>query len=295
MNLNNEYNYVIKFIKNNIMRIVLNIIIFLIILFFYIHINYQLTTSNDLEIYDITDEEISRERLEELCELKQPIVFNYTNDRYREELNIKELADTYGEFELNIKDVPVKLREAIKLFENDVSGEYITEKNQDFLDETTKSKSIQMEDSIFRPPMLSNSVYDIIMGSKDSVLDYRYEISERNIFIVNSGTVEIKLATPDSKRYKLEGEHQKLLSGPDEGKIKYMTVLLKCGEAISIPNRWIYGIRLRESGTIIIKKNYESIMNRISNLDKRMKEWLQAKNEKLEYSRKREKGNFKSD
>lgn len=40
---------------------------------------------------------------------------------------------------------------------------------------------------------------------------------------------------------------------------------------------------------MIIKQNYESIMNRISNLDIRVREWLQAKNLKLEYSKKREK------
>ena len=267
------------------MQIVLNIIIFIIILFFYIHINYQLTTSNDLEVYDITDEDLTRERMDELCSLKQPIVFKYNIDRYTTELNIEELLINYGEFDIYINSVPIKLSDADELFKKDVSGKYITEGNRDFLEETTKKKTIQMEDLILRPALVSNSDYDIIMGSKTSILECRYEINERTFFIVNEGSVEVKLATPESKKYKEERENQRL-KDKEEGKIKYMKVELKKGEGISIPNRWIYEITLKEKDTIIIKKEYTTIMNSISNLPIRIKEWLQEKNSKLDYNKK---------
>ena len=244
-----------------------------------------MSTSNDLEIYDITDEEITRERIDELCSLKQPIVFNYNIDRYTRELNREELLINYGEFDVYINGVPMKLIDTDELFKKDVSGQYITEGNGDFLEETTKKKSIQMEDLLLRPSLVSNSDYDIIMGSKNSILECRYEINERTFYIVNEGSVEVKLATPESKKYKEERDNQRLKS-KEEGKIKYMKVELTKGEGISIPNRWIYEIRLKQEGTFIIKKEYTTIMNSISNLPIRIKEWLQEKNSKLDYNKK---------
>ena len=50
------------------------IIIFLIVLTVYLHINYQLKKSNKLEIYNI--DFTSKEQLEEISKLRQPFVFD---------------------------------------------------------------------------------------------------------------------------------------------------------------------------------------------------------------------------
>ena len=36
--------------------------------------------SNDLEIFEVSN--LSKEQLEEICDLKQPIVFNYENEKF---------------------------------------------------------------------------------------------------------------------------------------------------------------------------------------------------------------------
>ena len=52
------------------MNFIFILLIFCLVLFFYLHIYFQLKTSDDLEIYEI--ENPSKERLEEICDLRQP-------------------------------------------------------------------------------------------------------------------------------------------------------------------------------------------------------------------------------
>mgnify|MGYP001421592837 CR=1 FL=1 len=60
------------------MNYLLSIFVFICVLFFYIHIYHNFKTSNDLEIYTI-DNDPTNEKLEEVCNVKQPFVF-YTNN-----------------------------------------------------------------------------------------------------------------------------------------------------------------------------------------------------------------------
>lgn len=53
------------------------IFIFLIILFLYIHLNFHLNTSNDLNVYHINKP--SKKELEEVCDIKQPLNFKFGN------------------------------------------------------------------------------------------------------------------------------------------------------------------------------------------------------------------------
>ena len=48
--------------------------VFCVILFLYLHINYHLKCSNDLEVYTI--ERPSKDKLEEICDLRQPVILN---------------------------------------------------------------------------------------------------------------------------------------------------------------------------------------------------------------------------
>ena len=56
------------------MYILANILILLITIFLYINIYFNLNTSDYLEIYEIDN--ISKEKFEELCNIKQPLFFD---------------------------------------------------------------------------------------------------------------------------------------------------------------------------------------------------------------------------
>jgi hypothetical protein len=59
------------------MKILFTLLIFFIILFFYIHILFQLKTSNESEIYELILP--SKEKLEKILTLKQPFLFTIEN------------------------------------------------------------------------------------------------------------------------------------------------------------------------------------------------------------------------
>ena len=104
------------------------IFIFCIVLFLYLHIHYHLKTSEDLEVYTI--ERPSKEKLEEICDIRQPVIFDFKNDRLLESCNLGTLDDNYGAFDIQVRDVtnkdenielylPFLLKEAINIFRDD--------------------------------------------------------------------------------------------------------------------------------------------------------------------------------
>ena len=80
------------------MYIILDVLIFSLIIFLYINIYFHIKRSNYLEIYEI--ENTSKEKFEELCDLKQPILLNNYDTRT---VDINTLINSYGNFDIFIK------------------------------------------------------------------------------------------------------------------------------------------------------------------------------------------------
>ena len=130
------------------MKIFLTVVIFSVVLFLYIHMHFHLKTSNDLEVYTI--ENVSKDRLEEICNLKQPVLFDYRNENLLELANITKMEELYGAFDVKIRNIekkekkdeeseiylPILLSEVVKLFQNKINNKIIIENNADFLEET---------------------------------------------------------------------------------------------------------------------------------------------------------------
>jgi hypothetical protein len=102
----------------------------------YIHIFFQLKTSDDLEIYEI--QMPSKQKLEEVCNFKQPVVFNYTEETLMN-CNVSSLQE-YLAFDVYVWDeqhvkVPLPLEQAMELFK---TKKYATMNNSEFLNETNE-------------------------------------------------------------------------------------------------------------------------------------------------------------
>ena len=124
------------------LKIIISLFIFCIILFFYLHVQFHLKTSNDLEIYEV--EQASKDRIEEICDLRQPVLIDFPTeeDEYKiiNTTNKQFLLDNYPSFEVKIRNknditsetdmcVPLPLHMAINLFNKDGSIKYKTIKN----------------------------------------------------------------------------------------------------------------------------------------------------------------------
>jgi hypothetical protein len=272
----------------SIKEIIIGFFIFCIILFFYLHIQFHLKTSNELEIYEL--DQASKEKMEEICDLRQPILFDC--DDYGEKIinttNKNILLKNYPVFEVKIRDnvddmnesellVPLPLHVATRLFEEDKKSIYFSEGNYEFLQETGAIKNMSYNDSILRPYLVSNCYYDVLMGSKNVETPFRYEINYRNYFIVTQGSIRIKMAPPKSSKYlypinDYENLEFKSPINPwsiqekfkaDFDKIKCLEIVLTPGRFLFIPAYWYYSFKFEENTSVSCFK-YRTYMNNIA-------------------------------
>jgi len=280
------------------MKIILGITIFCLVLFIYLHLLYHLKTSDDLEVYTI--DHPSKEKLEDICNLRQPVTFEYQLDDPN--LERDKIKKKFGAFDIRVRDVKDSSNDYIflafdvstNLFANDNESKYFTENNQDFLEESGLIKILKQNDAFLRPPLVSNISYDILYGSDNATTPFRYELNHRNFFYVNKGTVNIKLSPPKSGKYlysKKDYENFEFRSPinpwdvqkqyqQDFNKIKCLDMLIHEGAILYIPAYWWYSIKFNTT-TELISMKYKTYMNNIAILPELVMNLLQNQNVKI--------------
>ena len=268
------------------MKIIFGLFIFCLVLFIYLHIQFHLKTSNDLEMYEV--DQASKDKLEEICDIRQPVLFDFDNTQIMNTSNRNHIANNYSAFEVKIRNVkdyddksemymPLPLHAAIKLFDEDKSGSYFTECNSDFLQETAVIKHMKYNDEFIRPYMLSNCNYDIMMGSDGCCTPFRYELNYRNYFVLTQGSAQIKLTCPQNIKY-LYPEYdydnfefrspvdpwnpQQKYKG-DFDKMKCLEFTLLPGKTLFIPAFWWYSIKFNKNTSISCFR-YRTYMNNLA-------------------------------
>lgn len=287
------------------MQSVFAVLIFCVILFLYLHIYFHMKTSNDLEVYEI--DQPSKDKLEEVCDLRQPVLFDYANERLMESCTLNAIRAAYGAFDVrlrNVKDdadeadatelyVPLTLHAVAESFHGDKESRYISENNGDFLEETGLVKTFKYNDAFLRPPMVSKCMYDVMYASPGTATPLRYELNYRNYYLVTQGSVKLRLIAPHASKYlypvadydnfefrspvnpwRVQSEYQ-----ADFDKIKTMDVELRAGQIIYIPAYWWCSIMFLGQTTMCCFK-YRTYMNTISVLDKLCMWLLQQQNVK---------------
>ena len=267
-------------------KIIIATFVFCLILFFYLHVQFHLKTSDDLEIYEI--DQASKDRMEEICDLRQPALFDIDEGaKIIETTNKQTLLDNYPVFEVKIKDnneqtdttmcVPLPLHLATKLFEDDKNACYFSEGNTDFLQETGAVKNMSYNDEFLRPSLVSNCYYDVLMGSNNVVTPFRYDLNYRNYYVVTQGVIQIKLSPPKSAKYLYpvnDYENFEFYTPvnpwkpqpkykADFDKVKCLEITLTPGRFLYIPAYWWYTFKFEENTSVSCFK-YRTYMNNIS-------------------------------
>tara|TARA_B100000795_G_scaffold37408_1_gene24658 strand:- start:1058 stop:1891 length:834 start_codon:yes stop_codon:yes gene_type:complete len=269
--------------------------------------HFHLKTSNDLEVYTI--ENVSKDRLEEICNLKQPVLFDYRNENLLELANITKMEELYGAFDVKIRNIekkekkdeeseiylPILLSEVVKLFQNKINNKIIIENNADFLEETGLLKTFRYNDSFLRPPLVSICKYDFMSGSEESYTPLRYNISHRNYYLVTSGLVHMKLIPPKNGKYlQKENDYDIFEFGspvdpwevqeeykPEFDKVKVLDLELRPGQIINVPPYWWYSIKYKKVSSIC-RFEYRTYMSTVSILPNLLLGLLQQQNIKRE-------------
>ena len=281
--------------------------------------------SNDLEVYEI--EQPSKQRLEEVCDIRQPTTFEYYNEHLLTALSYHGITTNYRAFDIHVRDVsadasnnleksqkgsdimnnntviyiPVTLKIAYEVFQKDTEAKYISENNTDFIDETGLVKVFQLNDDFLRPYMVSTCMYDVMMASVATTTPLRYEVNYRNYFLVTQGRVKILLIPPKDSKYLYPISDYDIFEfrspvnpwkvqpeyQDDFDKIKTLEVELFQGMIIYIPAYWWYSIQFVVPETSVCSFKYRTHMNSISILPRTMMNVLQNLNIKRDTLEKR--------
>ena len=269
------------------MQYLIAFIIFCIVLFLYLHIFFHLKTSDDLEVYTI--ERPSKEKLEEICDLRQPVIFTYENKELSATCILDNMNINYNSFDVKVRNnkdndaditelyLPLQLNETITLLKNDNEGKYFIEDNSDFLKETGLIRIFRYNDLFLRPYLVSRCIYDFWAGSNNCSTPLRYSLNYRNYLYVTKGTIIIKLIPPSATKYlhSVEDYDNFEFRSPiniwnvqeqykkDFRKIKVLEVTLKKNDIIFIPAYWWYSIQYKDISNIC-SFQYRTYMNTVA-------------------------------
>ena len=272
----------------------ITILIVCIIILFYIHLQAQFKTSNDLELYEILNP--SRIELHELCDIKQPILFNNNEIFSLLGTSAEILCNEYGTHEINIRESLnitntntniknnelVFLSDGLKLFDTDTDCSnnkiFISENNNQFIIDTRLNISLRKLDDALRPNRTVRYNYDCIIGSMNFTSLLKSNIHCSYYIMVMDGEIELKLFTPINYKYLYDGTDviENMLTSKinvwdvqDDMsdrlcKTKSMTFNVKKGQIIFLPPHWWYSYKFKVK-TILYTAKYITFMNLISN------------------------------
>ena len=251
----------------------------------YIHIMFHLKTGDDMEVYETTI--VSKTKLEEVCNLRQPVLFEYSNE-FLNQCTLSLLKE-YNAFDINVYDdaylgVSIPLEKANKLMKKKVYASY---HNESFLGETNIKKWFTQVDSLLRPPMVSSTQYDLLFGSEGYTTRLKYTNKYRNYFIVTDGSVTIKLTPPRNTKYleevKMYDEldfYSSISPWKEVKRVKFLEITLSKGKLLFIPAYWWYSIRL-EKDACVCMFSYKTFMNSLATLPDTIRQMLQRNNTKV--------------
>jgi hypothetical protein len=241
-------------------------------------------------------ENLSKEKLEDIINYKQPLLLN--NYNLVKNININYLLSEYSIFNINIynnqNDTLYKIN--LQDYYNSTSyTNYLSYNNVEFLQETSIDKILCKNDIFFRPPNMCNKKYDVIMGAENNNTRLKYSINSRNLLYLSSGQVEVTLCPPKyyknlhiKKNYETMEFYSQIdiynvesIYKNDFSKLKFLRVILNVGQVLVIPPYWFYSIKFIEKHSIVFLNNYTTYINYVSIMPQLFIQLLQVGNIKL--------------
>ena len=257
--------------------------------------------SDDLEIYEI--DSCSKEQLEELCDIRQPVLLKYYDENIFNTCKKENLLENYGAFDIKVRNVhmkptgenelymPLRLNDVITTIKNDEESKYLTENNSEFLEETGLNKIYKSSDIFLRPANVAQCDYDICMGGEGVCSPLRYDINYRKYYLVTEGEMDIMLTPPRSGKYlfqDLDYENLEFRSpiNPwnvqeqykrDFDKVKCLELTVRKGDILYIPAYGWHSMKYKKDTVIPVIK-YTTYMNMLAILPELSMKLLQNQN-----------------
>jgi hypothetical protein len=264
------------------MNLIYPILIFVIVIFFYIHIINEYKVSEDLEVYEIDYQ--SNGVLQDACEIKQPVIFerpskiNFPSlESFKQTVVIKDLHDYNNNDNISVDSIELPCSSFLQLAQNDLSRRYFSENNQTFIDESGLGKIFQSLDKELKPKNVFSTKHDILLASNGVCTPFRYHTDSRRFIQLIQGSAKIKMTSKKYSKYLDEIKDYENLefrspinvwnineeSTPID-KIQFIEFDIPCGSIVFIPSFWWFSIKYNESNTIILECRYSNISNKLA-------------------------------
>ena len=249
------------------------ILTFLIVLFLYLHILNEFKTSNKLNIYEI--DYVSNGQLQEICELKQPFIFDptteimETSNELLDHLTNDEQSDMKLYNSADHEFVFLNSKSAIKMLQSSDGG-YYTQYNWDFVRENSIDFTSTLS-TYWRPYFTLHTYMDVRAGCKDVTSQPRYHKHNRMFLLVMSGTLQVKMTPHDYSKFlknQTNYEYMEHCSNVDfwgdhvDKNIKFVEFTIHAGRALFIPPYWCFSVKYG-ANTILYEVFYMSILNTV--------------------------------
>lgn len=245
---------------------------FLVCLFIIGHIYYYLKVKVQLERIDMGYVN-NFKRFDKIIKLKQP--FKFRMDNYYE---LDTFIKNKNEY-INVKAQKIKICK-IKAHLEKQPKQY-SENNYDYIDEKIDINEI----TIISPKLKINNIYDLVIGSIESLYPIKLQLCD--IFVLNiiSGKCKITLLSPNNnfnvmknkKRLEFTVTNKEAKSG------KYITYILNKGDRISVPPHWFIKLEFLEL-SYIITQGYQTPFSIMANTPKYIKHYIETYKDKKQCS-----------
>lgn len=283
------------------MNFLITFLIFILILFLYIHINDQYKKSEDLEIYEM--DYTSNMELQKICNIKQPVIFEFQktypvffseiiqfNKYENNDIQVKDILDYWNPDLVSINPIILSTSSFQTLIKSDPKSHFFMENNQSFLEETGIASKIGEVDGYLKPQFNIQTKYDLIVGSVNCVTPFRYHTDYRRFYIVTSGKISMKMTPWRSRKYLhpiIDYDNYEFFSkmnvwtetsesiNNDLNKIKFLEFDVHTGYVLYIPPYWWYSIKLHQDAEVV-SVSYQTLVNILSNISDISQYYLRA-------------------
>ena len=187
------------------MNYIIHLSVFIIVLIVYLHVQKHFRTACGTDVFELDG--IIKSRIDDVLDLKQPVVFRTYIDisPEEEEVNIHAILQKHSNIDIYVVDAIKNTRVAssigsfAKLQQTAKDMHYYSDGNQNAINRLPKEMRewITTHHKLITPSLTSLTHYDMLFGTEGCVSPIHRYVAHRSHFTVTNGTMEAKLIHPD--------------------------------------------------------------------------------------------------